>query len=53
MKARIALFTVLFLALVSAAHVRWNIGWKAVEDDLRMLLGGERQTLYVGFLPVT
>jgi len=53
MKLRVLIFTFAFLAVISFAHASWNIGWKRVEESVRVLFGAERNSLYVGFLPVT
>ena len=53
MKLKILIGALLWTALVSALHVRMNIGTAALVSGIRVILGLERQQLYVGFLPVT
>jgi len=53
MKARLILFSSLFLALISVAHVQLNVGWGELADSWQVMLGEKRKTLRVGFLPVT
>jgi hypothetical protein len=53
MKARLILFSSLFLALISVAHVQLNVGWDELAHKWAVMMGEERKTLRVGFLPVT
>ena len=53
MKARLILFSTLFLALISVAHVQLNVGWGELAHKWAVMTGKERKTLHVGFLPVT
>jgi hypothetical protein len=53
MKLRLMIASSLFLALISVAHIQLNIGWDELGDKLQVMLGHQRRTLQVGFLPVT
>jgi len=53
MKARILTAAAIWLAVISALHIQLNVTWSRLADNFRVMLGGERQELIVGFLPVT
>lgn len=53
MKARILTAAGVWLALISVLHFHLNVGWTRLADGFRVLLGGDRQEMIVGFLPVT
>lgn len=54
MKSKVLLGSLAWLVLVTLLHVQLNVGWTRLGDGVRrLLLGGERTELLVGFLPVT
>lgn len=53
MKARVALGTFLWLILISAAHVQFNVGWARTGAFFKGLFVDSKRELQVGFLPVT
>lgn len=53
MKAKILLGALVFYALVAIAHIGVNIGFERFVRDVRVAFGLERESLRVGFLPVT
>jgi len=44
---------VIWTAGITFAHIAANIGLGTFREDVRILLGLERRSLRVGFLPVT
>jgi hypothetical protein len=53
MRAKVGLFTLCFMTVITLLHIQLNVGWETLADEIRIALGGERKTLIVGFLPVT
>lgn len=53
MKRRVLLGALVWALAITALHVQLNVGWAALRDEARVLLGEEREELIVGFLPVT
>ena len=53
MKAKVAMLALIWTLLVSGLHVHLNIGWDELGDEIRVLMGQQRKTMLVGFLPVT
>ena len=53
MKLRILLGALLWTLLITGLHVWANVGFTEFGRAVRVLLGVERPTLRVGFLPVT
>ena len=53
MKLRIALGTIVWLVLISVAHLHLNVGWSRSADWVASFFGKDRSKLQVGFLPVT
>lgn len=53
MKQKIFVGAITWLILVSVLHIQLNIGWAQLASQTRILLGEERHTLEVGFIPVT
>ena len=53
MKRSVLIGATLWLLTISVLHLSLNVGWKEVAHQIKVMLGQERQTLYVGFLPVT
>jgi hypothetical protein len=53
MKAKVLFGAALWAVLISVLHVSLNVGWANLARQMRVLFGGERQELIVGFLPVT
>jgi hypothetical protein len=53
MKFRVFVGVLVWTALITAAHVQLNIGWARLGEHVRVLLGSQRRTLEVGFIPVT
>jgi NitT/TauT family transport system substrate-binding protein len=53
MKLRLLLFALGGMAALTAAHITLNVGWDRLRHDTAVMLGSERKTLKVGFLPVT
>ncbi len=53
MKRRVLLGAMLWMLLISAAHVQLNVGWSALWKNIRVLRGSDRAEMVVGFLPVT
>ncbi|QDU86617.1 hypothetical protein Pla163_37680 [Planctomycetes bacterium Pla163] len=53
MKRKVLLGAILWTLLITLGHVQLNVGWARLADEMRILVGGERQELVVGFLPVT
>ena len=53
MKLRILLGAVLWTALITLLHVWANVGFREFGTAVRIWLGFERQSLRVGYLPVT
>ena len=53
LKARIVTGAMVWVILITLAHVQLNVGWSALADEIRVLLGMQRQSLIVGLLPVT
>ena len=53
MKAKVATLALIWTLLISGLHIHLNIGWDELGDEIAVLLGGERKTMLVGFLPVT
>lgn len=52
-KLKVLLGALVWLSLITAAHLHLNVGWERAADQVRVLLGLQRQELLVGFLPVT
>jgi hypothetical protein len=52
-KQRILLGSILWTLLITVLHVWANVGFGAFVQDLRVWAGIERESLRVGFLPVT
>ena len=53
MTLRILTGALAWLLVITGVHIQLNVGWTELADEFRVLLGGERRTLIVGFLPVT
>lgn len=53
MKLKVFMGALVWSLLISALHVHLNVGWRDLGQQLKVLLGVERQELLVGFLPVT
>ena len=53
MKRKVAIGALLWMALITLAHVQLNVGWDALRKEVAVLTGQEREELIVGFLPVT
>lgn len=53
MKAKILSTAVAWLLIITLLHVQLNVGWARLADKARVWMGGDRQELIVGFLPVT
>lgn len=53
MKRKVVIGALLWTLLITVSHVVLNVGWERLEEEARILVGGERQELVVGFLPVT
>ena len=53
MKLKVLSGAALWLALISLAHVWWNVGFANLAHRFEVLMGKERDELVVGFLPVT
>jgi hypothetical protein len=50
---KVLLGTLVWVLLISTAHVQLNVGWGDLVRQVKVLLGKERAELVVGFLPVT
>lgn len=53
MKLRILLGAALWTALITLLHIWANVGFSEFGTAVRIWLGIERQSLRVGYLPVT
>lgn len=53
MKLRIVLGSIVWTLLVTCLHLWANVGFDRVGASVRQLMGIERSSLRVGFLPVT
>jgi hypothetical protein len=53
MKLKVLLGLLAWLVSISLLHLQFNVGWRAVADELGVSLGRQRKSLLVGFLPVT
>lgn len=53
MKRKVLFGAVLWTVLITLVHIQLNVGWARLRDEVRILLGREREELIVGFLPVT
>ncbi len=53
MKSKIVLIVLGWTLLISILHFDRNVGWGELTDEVRVLLGQQRRSLIVGFLPVT
>src|SRR5215470_8394892 len=53
MKLRLFVWSAAIVLGLGVAHVWLNVGWTQFRENLRTSLGGERQEMIVGFLPVT
>lgn len=53
MKLKVLLGALVWLLVITLAHVQLNVGWAKVVNDVRVMLGLQRRELIVGFLPVT
>ncbi len=53
MKRQVALGSLVWLLLITGAHVQLNVGWGELARGSRVFFGMERPELVVGFLPVT
>ena len=53
MKAKILTAAALWLSLITFLHIQLNVGWERMVDGWRVLLGGDREEVIVGYLPVT
>ncbi len=53
MKAKVAFVALIWTLLLSGLHFHLNVGWSELGDEIRVLLGQQRKTMLVGFLPVT
>ena len=53
MKRRVLVGAILWTLGITTLHVQLNVGWAQLVREVRILLGGEREELIVGFLPVT
>lgn len=52
-KFKVLLGSLVWLVLITTAHVQFNVGWARLLSQFRVTLGMERPELIVGFLPVT
>lgn len=53
MKLKIIIGSILWVLLITAAHVHMNVTWSRLGTELKVMFGGDRDELVVGFLPVT
>lgn len=53
MKLKVGLGVLLWLVLISVAHVQLNVGWGQLGQEVQQLTGHAQEELQVGFLPVT
>ena len=53
MKRKVAIGSLLWLVLITLAHIQLNVGWSALRREVAVMTGKEREELIVGFLPVT
>ena len=53
MKRKVLIGSLVWLVVVTLAHMQFNDGWSRLARDVRVYLGEERPELVVGFLPVT
>lgn len=53
MKLKITIASLVWLVVISFAHVGLNTGFEKFAHNLRVYFGEEREELVVGFLPVT
>ena len=53
MTRKILIGSTVWLILITALHIRLNVGWDRMVSNVRVMFGGERSELVVGFLPVT
>lgn len=53
MKAKLMMFSMIWLVFITVAHVSMNIGFDRFSKQVRVALTDERPELIVGFLPVT
>ena len=53
MKRKVLIGALVWMLLITSAHVQLNVGWSALRQEVAVLTGREREELIVGFLPVT
>ncbi|MCB9898944.1 MAG: hypothetical protein H6825_13145 [Planctomycetes bacterium] len=53
MKFKVIVGSLVWLALITLAHIQLNVGWDRLASSARVMFGTERPRLIVGFLPVT
>ena len=53
MKLRVFLGALVWISVITLAHLELNVGWSRAADQVRVWLGLQRPELVVGFLPVT
>jgi hypothetical protein len=53
MKRTIMLSCLLWLLLITASHLHFNVGWADVQESVSQSFGKKRDNMIVGFLPVT
>ena len=53
MKLKVLVGALVWSLFITALHVQLNVGWRELQDRLKVLVGMQRAELVVGFLPVT
>jgi hypothetical protein len=52
-KRNVLIAAVLWVLLISVAHIQLNVGWASLRHEVAVATGKARRELVVGFLPVT
>jgi len=53
MKHKILFAALSWVFVITGLHLHLNVGWAQLMTNVRVLLGRERHTLEVGFIPAT
>lgn len=53
MKRQVCIGSLVWLLVITGAHIQLNVGWNELVRETRVFFGMERPELIVGFLPVT